>query len=260
MSKRDPILKGMVLAGGTGSRLYPLTKVTNKHLLPVGRVPMIYHPLRRLLEAGISKILIVTGTEHMGDVIGLLGSGADIGAEFTYRVQDEAGGIAQAVGMGRDFAGADPVAVILGDNIFSGPITHVARRFLCQGAGARVVLARVTNPARFGVAVFEQDGGARRLLAIQEKPRQPPSSHAVTGLYFYDHRVFDIIDELSPSSRNELEITDVNNTYLRWGEMEHDLWDGQWSDAGTFETLLQANRMAFDEEWSGLPRVKDDQE
>ena len=219
-------LKGMVLAGGTGSRLYPLTKVTNKHLLPVGRVPMIYHPLRRLLEAGISKILIVTGTEHMEDVIGLLGSGASIGAEFTYRVQDEAGGIAQAVGLGRNFAGADPVAVILGDNIFSGPIVHSARRFMAQGRGARVVLARVEDPGRFGVAVFDQ-GLSGKLVRIEEKPRRPPSSHAVTGLYYYDSRVFEIIEELSPSARGELEITDVNNTYLRWGELEHDLWPGQ---------------------------------
>ena len=254
MSNDSVNLKGMVLAGGTGSRLYPLTKVTNKHLLPVGRVPMIYHPLRRLLEAGISKILIVTGTEHMGDVIGLLGSGGDIGAEFTYRVQDEAGGIAQAVGLGRNFAGSDPVAVILGDNIFSGPITRSARRFLRQGSGARVVLARVPNPARFGVAVFDGDN-KERLLAIEEKPKKPPSSHAVTGLYFFDNRVFEIIDQLSPSARGELEITDVNNTYLRWGELEHDLWDGQWSDAGTFETLQRANSLAFPEEWLDLPRV-----
>ena len=254
MSNSSVNLKGMVLAGGTGSRLYPLTKVTNKHLLPVGRVPMIYHPLRRLLEAGIRQILIVTGTEHMGDVIGLLGSGGDIGAEFTYRVQDEAGGIAQAVGLGRNFAGSDPVAVILGDNIFSGPIAHSARRFVRQSSGARVVLARVPNPARFGVAVFDGDEGGR-LLAIEEKPQKPPSSHAVTGLYFYDNRVFDIIDQLSPSARAELEITDVNNTYLRWGELEHDVWDGQWSDAGTFESLQRANSLAFPEQWSELPRV-----
>ena len=246
-------LKGMVLAGGTGSRLYPLTKVTNKHLLPVGRVPMIYHPLRRLLEAGVSKILIVTGTEHMEDVIGLLGSGGDIGAEFTYRVQDEAGGIAQAVGLGRNFAGADPVAVILGDNIFSGPIVSSARSFVRQGAGARVVLARVQDPARFGVAVFDDVHG-ERLVSIEEKPEQPKSSHAVTGLYFYDSRVFEIIDALTPSARGELEITDVNNTYLRWGELEHDLWDGEWSDAGTFETLQRANRLAIPELWSELPR------
>ena len=251
MSERGDELKGMVLAGGTGSRLYPLTKVTNKHLLPVGRVPMIYHPLRRLLEAGVRKILIVTGTEHMEDVIGLLGSGGDIGAEFTYRVQDEAGGIAQAVGLGRDFAGADSVAVMLGDNIFSAPIEESARRFMAQGGGARLVLARVPNPARFGVARFDD----QRLVAVEEKPADPPSSCAVTGLYFYDHRVFDVIDELTPSGRGELEITDVNNAYIRWGELEHDLWVGEWSDAGTFDTLQQANRIAFAEGWSELPRV-----
>ncbi len=245
-------LKGMVLAGGTGSRLYPLTKVTNKHLLPVGRVPMIYHPLRRLLEAGVRKILIVTGTEHMEDVIGLLGSGGDIGAEFTYRVQDEAGGIAQAVGLGRDFAGAASVAVMLGDNIFSSPIEASARRFMARGGGARLVLARVLNPARFGVARFDDQ---RRLVAVEEKPADPPSSHAVTGLYFYDNRVFDVIDELTPSARGELEITDVNNAYIRWGALEHDLWDGEWSDAGTFETLQRANRIAFAEGWSELPHV-----
>ena len=255
MSDGGANLKGMVLAGGTGSRLYPLTKVTNKHLLPVGRVPMIYHPLRRLLEAGIREILIVTGTEHMEDVIGLLGSGGNIGAEFTYRVQDEAGGIAQAVGLGRNFAGSDPVAVILGDNIFSGPIGHIAGRFARQGAGARVVLTPVPEPARFGVAVFDEQ---ERLVAIEEKPQEPPSSHAVTGLYFYDHRVFDIIDDLSPSARGELEITDVNNTYLRWGELEHDRWDGEWSDAGTFKSLQRANSLAFSDDWSELPWVGDE--
>ena len=259
MSEQRQKLKGMVLAGGTGSRLYPLTKVTNKHLLPVGRVPMIFHPLRRLLEAGIEEILIVTGTEHMEDVIGLLGSWRAIGAEFTYRVQDEAGGIAQAVGLGRTFAGADPVAVILGDNIFGASVSHSARAFMSQGPGARVVLAQVPDPSRFGVPEL---GPApdHALLGIQEKPAQPMSPFAVTGLYFYDSRVFDIIAALTPSGRGELEITDVNNTYLRWGQLEYDRLQGDWSDAGTFESLQRANELAFQETWSELPRCAGNKE
>jgi len=232
-------MKGVLLAGGTGSRLYPLTKVTNKHLLPVGREPMILHPLRRLLEAGIREIMVVTGTEHMGDVIGLLGSGKELGAELTYRVQDEAGGIAQALDLCRAFVpDGGRVAVILGDNIFNAPIAGPA----AQPGGARLVLARVPDPGRFGVAAFGPEP-ERRLLRIEEKPASPPSSYAVTGLYFYDHRAFDIISELRPSARGELEITDVNNTYLSWGELDYDLWDGGWTDAGTFASLRRANQL-----------------
>jgi glucose-1-phosphate thymidylyltransferase len=236
-------LKGVVLAGGTGSRLYPLTKVTNKHLLPVGQEPMIFHPLKRLLEAGIREILIVTGTEHMGDVIGLLGSGRDFDAEFTYRVQDEAGGIAQALGLARAFTGSDRVAVILGDNFYDRSIVPSTERFLAQERGARLILAHVPDPSRFGVAEFSNDE-RKKLVRIVEKPAVPPSEVAVTGLYFYDSRVFDVIVGLSPSARGELEITDVNNQYLAWGELEVDIWEGVWTDAGTFESLQRANELA----------------
>jgi glucose-1-phosphate thymidylyltransferase len=236
-------MKGILLAGGTGSRLYPLTKVTNKHLLPVGREPMIFYPLRRLLEAGIREIMVVTGTEHMGDVIGLLGSGKELGAELTYRVQDEAGGIAQALHLCHAFVPrGERMAVILGDNIFTAPISDSVARFEAQPGGARLVLARVPNPARFGVVAFGPEP-ERRLVRIEEKPATPPSSYAVTGLYFYDHRVFDIISTLSPSARGELEITDVNNTYLSWGELDYDLWDAEWTDAGTFASLQRANQL-----------------
>jgi glucose-1-phosphate thymidylyltransferase len=244
-------LKGVVLAGGTGSRLYPLTKVTNKHLLPVGPVPMIFHPVYRLLEAGISEILIVTGTEHMGDVIGLLGSGKEMGAEFTYRVQDEAGGIAQALGLARAFAGSHRVAVILGDNLFGQSILPIAKRYLHQASGARLVLARVGDPERFGVAELSSDK-ENTLTRIVEKPQSPRSDLVVTGLYFYDPRVFEIISTLAPSSRGELEITDVNNQYLGRGELEHDLLEGAWTDAGTFESLNRANQLAF--AWGWPPR------
>jgi glucose-1-phosphate thymidylyltransferase len=240
-------LRGIVLAGGTGSRLFPLTKVTNKHLLPVGRVPMIFHPIRRLIETGIHEIMVVTGTEHLGDVVGLLGSGREMGAEFTYRVQDEAGGIAQALGLCRGFAQGQPVAVILGDNIFNGPVTGPVQDFLAQGSGARLVLAPVPDPHRFGVATFGPEP-ARELLEIVEKPTTPPSNYAVTGLYFYDARVFHIVSELAPSRRGELEITDVNNTYLSWGELHYDIWETGWSDAGTFDSLRRANEMVAGQE------------
>jgi len=237
-------LKGVILAGGTGSRLYPLTKVTNKHLLPVGSKPMIFHPLRRLIETGIQDIMVITGTHHMGDVVGLLGSGHELGVQLTYRVQDEAGGIAQALGLCRRFVGEDRVIVILADNIFAGPIRGLASAFDAQVAGARLVLARVEDPSRFGVAAFDATG---KLQRIEEKPANPPSEYAVTGLYFYDPRVFDIIDTLKPSARGELEITDVNNRYLEWGELQFDLWNHGWTDAGTFASLRRANGMLLDD-------------
>jgi len=232
----------VVLAGGTGSRLLPLTKVTNKHLLPVGREPMIFHPICRLLEAGLRELLVVTGTEHLGDVVGLLGSGRELGAELTYRVQDEAGGIAQALGLARQFAAGAPVAVILADNIFACSVAPFVEAYLRQGSGARLVLARVADPARFGVAELGPDGHLRRIV---EKPGRPPSAYAVTGLYFYDARVFDIIDELRPSARGELEITDVNNRYLAWGELACDRLEEGWTDAGTFESYHRANEVAL---------------
>jgi glucose-1-phosphate thymidylyltransferase len=230
-------MKGVILAGGTGSRLFPLTKVTNKHLLPVGREPMIYHPVRKLTEAGIDEILIVTGVEHMGDVVTLLGSGREFGCRFTYKVQDEAGGIAQALGLGENFAGASPVCVILGDNVFQDGLGPFAKHFEEQGRGARVVLKKVPDPQRFGVAEV-RDG---RIVGIEEKPRKPRSDLAVTGIYFYDADVYALVRQLKPSARGELEITDVNNAFLARGKLHYDVLDGWWTDAGTFDSLRLAS-------------------
>ncbi len=230
-------LRGVVLAGGTGSRLFPLTKVTNKHLLPVGREPMIFHPVKKLVEAGIREILIVTGTEHMGAVVGLLGSGKDMNCEFTYRVQDEAGGIAQALGLARRFGRGGRLAVILGDNIFENSIAPFADAFRKQPSGAKILVQEVDDPGRYGVAVTE----GSRVTRIIEKPKQPPSRLAVTGIYFYDEEVHDIIAALRPSGRGELEITDVNNAYIERGDLTFDVLSGWWTDAGTFESLRTAN-------------------
>jgi glucose-1-phosphate thymidylyltransferase len=237
--KAEEYMKGIVLAGGSGSRLFPLTKVTNKHLLPVGQVPMIYHPVGKLLEAGITEILIVTGLEHMGHVVSLLGSGKKFGCEFTYRVQDEAGGIAQALALGRHFAFGDRMVVILGDNIFADPITEYVKNFSVQKSGAKIILKEVPDPERFGVAELQGD----RVTGIEEKPAEPKTNLAVTGVYMYDSQVFEIARTLKPSARGELEITDVNNAYIEKGELSYDLFQGWWTDAGTFDSLLHANEM-----------------
>jgi glucose-1-phosphate thymidylyltransferase len=236
-------VKGIVLAGGTGSRLFPLTKVTNKHLLPVAQVPMIWHPVWKLKQAGMKEILIVTGTDHMGDVVGCLGSGKDFGCHFTYKVQDEAGGIAQALGLGENFAGVDSVCVILGDNIFQDPLAAEAESFRQQGSGARIMLKAVPDPERFGVAEV-RDG---KVAGIEEKPRHPKSDLAVTGIYFYDRTVFDIIRRVKPSGRGEMEITDVNNAYIARGEMTFGTFRGWWTDAGTFPSLVRASELAGNE-------------
>ena len=232
-------MKGIILAGGTGSRLFPLTKVTNKHLLPVGREPMIFHPVRKLTTAGIEEILVVTGVEHMGDVVTLLGSGKDFGCRFTYKVQDEAGGIAQALGLAENFAGQELICAILGDNIFADDIRAYVKAFREQGRGARLLLKQVHDPQRYGVA--EVDGS--RVVRIVEKPKKPKSDLAVVGIYFYDSQVFDIIRTLKPSARGELEITDVNNHYLRAGTLQCDRLTGWWTDAGTFDSLAAANEL-----------------
>lgn len=236
-------LKGVVLAGGTGSRLMPLTKITNKHLLPVGQKPMIYYPVEKLISAGIDQILVVTGVEHMGDVVGLLGSGREFGCQFTYRVQDEAGGIAQALGLAEDFSGGCSLAVILGDNIFQASLKSYVEKFVSQKAGARILLKQVPNPQRFGVVEFSEG----KIVRIEEKPRQPKSDYAVTGIYFYDAAVFDIIRTLKPSRRGELEISDVNDTYIARGQMAYDILQGWWTDAGTFESLCRANELVMKE-------------
>ena len=233
-------MKGIVLAGGMGSRLFPLTKVTNKHLLPVGQAPMIWHPLWKLVEAGITEILIVTGTEHMGDVVALMGSGKDFGCRFTYKVQDEAGGIAQALGLAENFAGGSPVCVILGDNIFQDSLRTEVEAFEKQGQGARILLKPVEDPQRYGVAEVK-DG---KVLGIEEKPKAPKSNLSVTGIYFYDAMVFDIIRTVKPSGRGEMEITDVNNAYIGRGQMTSGTFQGWWTDAGTFPSLAQASELA----------------
>jgi glucose-1-phosphate thymidylyltransferase len=235
----DVKIRGVVLAGGTGSRLMPLTKVTNKHLLPVGEEPMIYYPIKRLVTAGITEIMIVTGLEHMGAVVNLLGSGREFGAEFTYRVQDEAGGIAQALGLARHFAAGQRLAVILGDNIFASEITEFVESFRQQEKGARILLKEVPDPNRFGVA--EIDG--ERIVSIEEKPAKPKSNLAVIGVYLYDNHVFETIDRLKPSQRGELEISDVNSDYLERGELCYNILPGWWTDAGTHPSLFRANQL-----------------
>jgi glucose-1-phosphate thymidylyltransferase len=241
-------MKGIILAGGTGSRLFPLTKVTNKHLLPVGRYPMIVHPIMKLRQAGVYSILIVTGREHMGDMIELLGSGAAFGVDFTYRVQDEAGGIAQALGLAEQFVGEDTMCVILGDNVFSDPLTPFVEQFDKEHKtdGAMVLLKEVPDPHRFGVA--EVENGI--VYSIVEKPKEPKSNYAVIGVYIYDNRVFNMIRKLTPSGRGELEITDVNNAYLKEMKLHYSVLEGWWTDAGTFESDPWANELAEDVNWN----------
>jgi glucose-1-phosphate thymidylyltransferase len=230
---------GIILAGGTGSRLYPCTTVTNKHLLPIGDMPMIFYPLKKLVGAGITDILIVTGTEHMGDFIYLLGSGKDFGCRLTYRVQDEAGGIAEALALAERFANGQPMCVILGDNIFEDSIEGTISRFMNDPSNAQIILKEVPDAERFGVAVV----GGNKITKIIEKPPEPPSSFAVTGIYCYPGDVFEIIRGLKPSARGELEITDVNNAYIKQSRLGYSMFNGYWSDAGTFPSLAKANEL-----------------
>ncbi len=232
-------MKGVVLAGGTGTRLYPITRVTNKHLLPVHDKPMVYYPLNTLKRAGVTEVLIVTGNESAGDFLKLLGSGREFGMHFTYRVQDEAGGIAQALGLAENFVDGDKCVVILGDNIIEDDIGKAVREFGAGAGGAMVFLKEVPDPQRFGVPVFEGE----RIVRIEEKPAKPKSNFAVTGVYLYDSSVFDIIKTLKPSGRGELEITDVNNHYLREGKLARAFLKGHWTDAGTFASLFKASTL-----------------
>jgi len=229
-------MKGVILAGGTGSRLYPLTKVTNKHLLPVYDKPMIFYPIQTLVNAGIKEIMVVSGRGHAGHFLELLGSGADLGVKFTYEIQEEAGGIAQALSLAESFADEEDVAVILGDNIFQDNIKQDVSNFT---GGAKIFLKTVPDAHRFGVAELK----GNKVIGIEEKPREPKSNFAVTGLYIYSNSVFKIIKTLKPSARGELEITDVNNYFVNNGTMEYRILDGFWSDAGTFESLLRASLM-----------------
>ncbi|MEM6646221.1 MAG: sugar phosphate nucleotidyltransferase [Bacteroidota bacterium] len=239
-------LKGVVLAGGTGSRLYPLTKVTNKHLLPVGRYPMIYHPLARMRRAGIEEVAVVTSPGHMGDVVNLLGSGRAFGLDLTYRVQDEPGGIAQAMGLCEQFVGESAFMVILGDNILAEDLGDEVIAYQEQlrraGGGARVLLKEVPDPERYGVPRMENG----RIAEIIEKPSDPPSNYSVTGIYFYDQTVFDIIRALEPSRRGEYEVSDVSNAYIQAGRMTHGVLNAWWGDAGTLEGWHEANDLARD--------------
>jgi len=235
-------MKGIILAGGTGSRLYPLTKVTNKHLLPVGKYPMIYYSIQKLLMANITDILIVTGKDHMGDVVNLLGSGSEFGVNLTYKVQDQAGGIAQALGLAEHFVGDDSMIVILGDNVFSDEIAPIVERYNEQGRGAKILIKQVEDPERYGVPELEGNS----IVGIEEKPSAPKSNYAVTGIYMFDRHVFDIIKKLEPSGRGELEITDVNNAYIRNGQLTYDVIEGWWTDAGTHASWIRANEFAKD--------------
>jgi glucose-1-phosphate thymidylyltransferase len=234
-------MKGIILAGGLGTRLYPLTKVTNKHLLPVFDKPMIYYPIQTLINAGIDDILIVTGGNNAGDFLKLLGNGKEFGLKhINYTYQEGEGGIAQALGLAEFFAGGDKICVVLGDNIIEKNIRGAVEAFRKQKGGAKILLKEVPDPQRFGVPELQGD----RIVRIEEKPSMPKSNYAVVGIYFYDAAVFDIVKTLKPSQRGELEITDVNNRYIEKGLMTFHILEGWWTDAGTFESLLRANQMA----------------
>lgn len=233
-------MKGVVLAGGLGTRLMPLTKVTNKHLLPIYDRPMIYYPIQALVNAGIRDIMLVTGGNNAGDFLRLLGNGKEFGLRhLNYTYQEGEGGIADALRLAEHFADGEVICVILGDNIIEGNIAIAAEAFRQQKIGAKILLKEVKDPQRFGVPVLEGE----RVLKIEEKPAHPRSAYAVTGLYFYDAQVFDIIKTLKPSGRGELEITDVNNAYIAAGTLTWDLLEGWWTDAGTIESLHLANQL-----------------
>lgn len=233
-------MKGVILAGGLGTRLYPLTKVTNKHLLPVYDKPMIYYPIQTLINAGIDDILIVTGGNNAGDFLRLLGNGKEFGLRhINYTYQQGEGGIAEALSLAEFFAAGDGICVVLGDNIIEMNIRKAAEAFHKQGGGAKILLKEVPDPHRFGVAELKGD----RIVGVEEKPKHPKSNYAVIGIYFYDSTVFDFIKTLKPSERGELEITDVNNRYIEKGSMTYDILEGWWTDAGTFESLLRANQL-----------------
>ena len=233
-------MKGVILAGGLGSRLFPLTKVTNKHLLPVYDKPMIYYPIQTLVNAGITDILLVAGGNNAGDFLRLLGNGKEFGLQhLNYTYQEGEGGIAAALSLAEFFVQKEPLCVVLGDNIIERNIIMAAQTYNKQGSGAKVLLKEVKDPHRFGVAVLEGD----RLVRIEEKPTHPKSPYITTGIYFYDQEIFNIIRTLKPSARGELEITDVNNAYIERGLMTWDLLEGWWTDAGTFESLRLAGHL-----------------
>ena len=233
-------MKGVILAGGLGTRLYPLTKVTNKHLLPVYDKPMIYYPIQTLINAGIDDILIVTGGNNAGDFLKLLGNGKEFGLKhINYTYQEGEGGIAEALGLAEFFASGEKICVVLGDNIIEKNIRKAVENFRRQKEGAKILLKEVPDPQRFGVPELKGD----RIVRIEEKPKSPKSHYAVIGIYLFDQEVFNFIKTLKPSDRGELEITDVNNQYIEKGLMTWDILEGWWTDAGTFESLLRANQL-----------------
>ena len=233
-------MKGIVLAGGLGSRLFPLTKITNKHLLPVYNEPMVYYPIRTLVDAGVREILLVTGGQNAGDFLRLLGNGEAFGLrQLNYAYQVGEGGIADALRLAELFADGSPICVVLGDNIIEKGIGHIVEQYRRKPEGAHIILKEVPDPSRFGVPVFENG----RIVRVEEKPAKPASQYAVIGIYFYDSTVFDRIRRLVPSDRGELEITDLNNSYLAEGKLTHSILDGWWTDAGTFESLRLATNL-----------------
>jgi len=244
-------MKGIILAGGTGSRLFPLTKVINKHLLPVGSKPMIQHAIEKLVQASITDIAVVSGIEHVDTVAKFLGSGKDYNCRITLKVQDRSGGIAEALGLCEDFAYGERICVILGDNIFQDSLVNFLQAYQKQPRGARILLKVVSDPTRFGIAVIDTQN---QIMGMVEKPNKEQIAehlsavpkryvYAITGIYFYDSRVFKIIKNLVPSDRGELEITDVNRTYLEWGEIHYSFFDGYWTDAGTLGSYHLANKL-----------------
>ncbi len=233
-------MKGVVLAGGTGSRLYPLTKITNKHLLPIYDKPMIYYPIMTLVDAGIRDIMIVTGGRNSGDFLRLLANGKEFGLKhLDYTYQEGEGGIAEALSLTEHFADSGPICVVLGDNIIEGSIREAVEEFRSNPVGAKILLKEVEDAHRFGVAEIDGD----RIVGIEEKPKRPKSNYAVTGIYMYDSTVYEKIARLVPSERGELEITDVNNAYIREGRMRFAFLEGWWTDAGTFDSLLRATNL-----------------
>lgn len=236
-------IKGIILAGGMGTRLYPLTKVTNKHLLPIAGEPMIYYPLRKLTEAGIRDIMIVTGTEHSGGITSLLGSGKDYDCSLTYRVQDQPDGIAGALRLCRDFVGESSCAVILGDNIFKDDLSSHVKSFLADGSDCKLFFKRVSDPRRYGVGIFR----GNRLVEIEEKPEIPKSNLACVGIYFYSNKVFDVIEGVEKSPRGEYEITGVNNVFVDNGRCGYAILKDTWTDAGTMESYHTTNCLMYKE-------------
>ena len=235
-------MKGVILAGGLGSRLHPLTKATNKHLLPVGNEPMIYHPIHQLVDSGIKDILVITSTQHMGDVVRCLGSGEESSCNLSYKVQKDVGGIAQALSLAEDFVVGHNICVILGDNIFEFSINPYTEAFRKQENGAHVLVKEVGDPERYGIAALDE----HQIIEIEEKPSNPKSSFAVVGLYYFDNQVFDIIRSIELSERGELEITSVNNAYIKHNQLHYSICHGRWTDAGTFESLFEANRIMME--------------